>query len=247
MENSKKKKIILTSDIHYECLGHSTRKVLEKFFIKIKKENPDILILAGDIISHKQKQFKRALKLIRLNLPNIPILLVRGNHDFWNTQDRKKIYDYMSMEKIFEYHERMFKEFNIQHLSTPYESDNFAIVGFDGWYGLPDPPSSDEDNIPHIIDDQLFNNYFHKIAQKELDKILYYNQKGKKLVVVTHFDFNNHPMSANMSWFQLLMNKCDILCVGHSHKKKDITVQNHKRILNCGSDYNDPKYLIFYL
>jgi len=96
-------KILYTSDLHYG-FNDKTRDILIEFFKKVKDESPDIIILAGDIISHEQRQFPKILKLIRESNPDIPILAVRGNHDFWYS--KKDLYStgvnsYASMDDFF--------------------------------------------------------------------------------------------------------------------------------------------------
>ena len=57
-------KIALSSDLHYGCTGNSANKIL-KMFNRIKDDNVDALILAGDLASHTQYPYKRCLSLER--------------------------------------------------------------------------------------------------------------------------------------------------------------------------------------
>lgn len=82
-------KIAITTDTH---LGHShnTYKVHTKFLKKLRKDcdenEVDVLIHAGDWISHNQHQLPRAFKMFREAMGGLPILGVEGNHDCLDTE-----------------------------------------------------------------------------------------------------------------------------------------------------------------
>ena len=80
-------KILLTGDTHYG-FDFSTDRIIRKAF---KNDWPDdneidIIVHTGDWISHKQKQFPKILNLFKGKYPTTPIVGVRGNHDFWNSE-----------------------------------------------------------------------------------------------------------------------------------------------------------------
>ena len=72
----------ITADLH-TGYNNKTYKILKDFFLKMRDVGePDAIIIAGDIISHKQAQWKSAFNLIRGTFKEIPVLIVRGNHDW---------------------------------------------------------------------------------------------------------------------------------------------------------------------
>ena len=71
----------------------------------------------------------------------------------------------------------------------------------------------------------------------------------RKTVAVSHFPpFCDHPrwdhMCANKRFYDLIVNKFDVFCCGHSHQFSDF-VDGKCRILNSGSDYDRPKFSVF--
>jgi len=241
-------RILLTSDTHYG-MDHNTDKIHRKWLLKAKDENPDIVIHAGDWISSKQKQFKRTIEIFRETFPVVPILTVRGNHDFWDGDE-----EFGSIHEIFKQHEEWFREFNIHHLSKPFEKDGVAFFGFDGWYHNLNPETNDLAWMPNHVDGIPVHQYLSKLAHKDLGNLigLDFIENGwieKISVCVTHFPpfehlFGRNPYGANPQYMQFLIDKFDFLCVGHSHKKEDF-VKGMCRVLNSGSDYNKPAYLLF--
>ena len=71
-------KIIITSDLHYEKLSSIPR--IKEMVEEIKQENPDAVILAGDL-GEGDDTFERCLKLFQ-GL-DCPVGVIAGNHDLW--------------------------------------------------------------------------------------------------------------------------------------------------------------------
>jgi len=232
-----KKKVLLTSDLHYGYTDN-THNILGRFYGKFRG-NIDYVIIAGDIISHEQSQWDSALKLLRSYF-DCPILTVLGNHDLW--QSNKKMDTIWSLkEKILS----KFKLYDITYLpSNPLIEKEFKIYGFDGWYGKSDPPSRDLEYMPDTIEGIHTHEYLKKKAKEQLEVIPNKDSKVQQ-IVVTHFDFNAHPMSADSRWLDILNKKADILCVGHSHQHRFETIMD-MQIINPGSDYDKPDMLYFY-
>jgi len=84
-------KIAYTSDIHADFYNSNvsnplkTEKVVEHYILK--GENPDILIIAGDI-SHYNTQTLNMCQY--LNSKGIKVILVSGNHEFYNVSKNQK-------------------------------------------------------------------------------------------------------------------------------------------------------------
>jgi DNA repair exonuclease SbcCD nuclease subunit len=58
------------------------KKVKEDFFNKIKEQNPDMIVLTGDLIDRKTKDYSYVYYFIEELLKiNIPVYYISGNHD----------------------------------------------------------------------------------------------------------------------------------------------------------------------
>jgi predicted phosphodiesterase len=256
-------KILKTSDTHY---GHSnnTHKIHQKFLDNIKKEitfnDVRLIIHAGDWSSSHQDQFERTLNMWRTTLGDIPIVTSRGNHELWD--QRKKKYDRLTGEMSYrrqlpwevmdELHKEWFKEYNIHHLESQgvFEIDDIGVFGFDGWYYRFDAPTNDGGMIvPYVGGDTSLIYHSHR-AYKALDKILAEDMdKYRKTICVTHFPpFCKEPQwqayNANPSFLEPIKEKFDVLCVGHSHRYRN-DIEDGTHIINAGSGYDRPQYVVF--
>lgn len=250
-------KLVLTSDLHYGADKHTHNKIENMFIEIMDEENPDAIILAGDIASSQQAEFEKCLSLIRDTVGDtVPLLLVRGNHDFWDASspsDPKG--GTRSLAMIFEEHRKLFAKLNIHHLEDgPYKVEDTIICGWDGWYSASYPATQDPKYVPmsHNGDSMAYlsKRAFDKFSDCLVDDLSSFKNK----IVVTHhnpYQFGKAYMyvdpalvSANPSLLEEAKLHFDIMCAGHTHAEKD-DVEDGLRILNCGSDYGDPKYKVF--
>lgn len=249
-------KFALSSDIHYGFSGKmesKLRRELRKLRKNIKEQDIKALILAGDIASSRQRQFKRCLELIREYI-DIDIVLVRGNHDFWDGEDPKSKEDFRSLEKLMEWHKLVFKYNNIHHLEdNPLVIDDVLICGFDGWYASTNPNTNDINYIPKIVEGvPMAMPWLSRKAWRDFDKCLALDtKKYRKSIIVTHHNLTpfghwsgQDDMGGNFKFLDEIKEKFDVLCYGHTHVFND-TIEDGTRILNSGSDYGSPKFLIF--
>jgi predicted phosphodiesterase len=226
-----KKKLILTSDLHYGVTD-STSYILDEFYRGVLKDEPDYLIIAGDIISHEQKQWDEAFRQLRSYF-SVPILTVLGNHDLWQSYGKKSIWQLRTdiITKM--------KKYDITYLpDDPVLEETFRIYGFDGWYGCSEPPSRDLEFMHSMIEGVPTHNYLKKQSLRQLLSIP--KKSDVQQVVVTHFDYTSSDMSADTKWLNLIDERADILCVGHSHIHRFDNMMS-MQIVNCGSDYDKPK------
>jgi predicted phosphodiesterase len=245
-------KCILTSDTHYG-LSQKTHIIHERFLKHlaevIKLNNVKLLIHAGDWACHKQDQFQRTLLMFRKYIA-IPIVAVRGNHEYWDYQKVSR--RHMMWGEMDSLHIAWFKAANIHHLETfgPYTIDDVIIAGFDGWYHSLTPPTKDHERIVRFIEDGTAFQYHNRRAYKALDKMLQIDRSQYKTAVcVTHFpvvikNIIDAEFNANPLYFDFIKEKFDILCMGHSHQYMD-EVKDNVRLLNAGSDYDKPNFIVF--
>jgi predicted phosphodiesterase len=239
-------KIIYTSDIH---AGHSSKisyNIIHDFITDINEENPDILIIAGDLISHSQIQLEKLFKIIRSIIPSNPILIVRGNHDFWCYGKEIKINNYEELDK---FQKLLFKKYNIQYLQdNPYIKDNVNIYGWDGWY-KEEPMSNDFRYMFNLYDGIHFHDKLRSISHEKFTNIINTVNKDKGInIVVTHFNLIGqyrdralYKMDGDFKYMDIIKEKFDYCIFGHSHKEFNEKIGNCK-VLNSGSDYLIPQY-----
>ncbi len=239
-------RIALTSDLH-AGFTEKTGSIHEIFFNKLNEEDWDILIIAGDLGSTKIAHVKSISKRIQ-RLINKPVLVVRGNHDLW---DKSKY----NVRETLKLTEQIFKDNGIHLLSNnPFKLNNLHILGWDGWYQHLYPPTRDEDYIAPYTNGKLTFRFLQEEAERTFQKILDKTKEirtidNQKIICVTHMPCFYHPTvygdhSANQRYINYLEGFCDILCFGHTHVQVDDT-QFGIRILNAGSDYDEPAYTIF--
>ena len=253
-------KILYTSDTHY---GHSskTKNIHEAFLKKGAEKNPDIIIHAGDIESHKLEHFKCSLKMFREYFPDIPILVTLGNHDWWNatkgtgptmydTYYRVEFTPTKTMSQIKKFHQEVFGKYDIHYLEeSPYlEKEGIKIYGYDGWYHYPEPLTNDGLRIMgRGFDHKKFQDRTHKNVNKILMKLEnnFLENQDKTIILVSHFDLTPDPgwegLAGNPRYLDFFRDHVDYFIVGHSHQKRN-NMLGSMNLLNCGSDYDDPKW-----
>lgn len=247
-------KIALTSDIHYGFNGKTDR--IFKKFVKELALNKDIelLIVAGDLASSKQRNLETAFDILR-NAITIPIVFVRGNHDFWAGFDKKIDVQFTSLKQIYDYQNGIFKWYNIHHLDTPFIYKDAQFCGFDGWYGSLYPQTNDEYWIPKEsgYGPSSMQYLYHKNV-KDFDNVKSIDtSKFNKNILITHINITPYKGMTKDPWmmagpkyfYDEIKNKFDVLCYGHTHLETDhFDKDGNIYVYNSGSDYNKPKYII---
>ena len=254
-------KVILTTDLH-EGFDHKTNRINVKIIHEMAEEiknDPDIkvMVITGDLASHKQKQFPRILKMLRSKI-RIPIVIVRGNHDLW--QRIKGKYDrngswikakHPEIQTIYDQQKIWMKDQSVHHLEeSNFVIDDVVFVGWDGWYHSLFPPTNDEYHMINYTEGIRTTEWLTKRAEKEFERVIYEDTyKYRKAIAVTHMSplpsspaYQGH--AANPKFLQHIVSKYDYFLIGHTHQPTDMVLQNC-RILNAGSDYNKPQYIIF--
>jgi len=257
-----KPKFILISDIHY---NNYNRDIFVKFFKSIlqdiKRYKVLAIIDAGDAASIGQESYYDYLELLRIYIPyDIPVLRVMGNHDYWCKESEAK-----SLKELLKFHKKWHDDFAITMLDDAENPIDFtyypnvvtkraAVFGFNGWYDDPKPPTKDRELIPQKNAEETWRTLRSRATIKFnaiLEKADYYinTEIQCKRILVTHFPpFMDNLLfksfCADLNFYPEIKQRFDVLCVGHSHQFTN-NLEDGLRILNCGSDYNNPKYLMF--
>lgn len=250
-------KLALTSDLHYGFSPKTDaklRKFLSRLKISIEEQDIKALLIAGDSISSKQKQFKRVFEVIR-EYVNIPVLMIKGNHSFWQAPDPKFRQVFRNLEPMVKWQAGILKANDIHHLeNSPVVLDDVLICGFDGWYAAANPDTNDWKYVPPFVQGApVTMQYLSNKAWKDFEKCLELDTfKYRKSIIVTHHNLcsigghwsGQDDMGGNVKFFEEIKGKFDVLCYGHTHRFLD-EIKEGVRVLNCGSDYNSPRVLIF--
>ena len=91
-------KIAATCDIHYDLLNSPQEKEHFRDFIRsLETENPDVLVIAGDLVGLGWANLDACLELFKNVAPHR--FMVFGNHDYWSADK-----DTSKHLKILEHH-----------------------------------------------------------------------------------------------------------------------------------------------
>lgn len=72
--------IIQVSDLHNKRFGKDQAKLLNK----VKKENPDIILVTGDLIDRRRYDLETSMLFIDGAVEIAPVYYVSGNHEAWS-------------------------------------------------------------------------------------------------------------------------------------------------------------------
>lgn len=71
-------KIVQISDLHNAVFGKNNQRLLRK----IKEQNPDIIVLTGDLVDSKHTNINSALKFAKNAVEICPVYYITGNHEY---------------------------------------------------------------------------------------------------------------------------------------------------------------------
>jgi len=245
-----------TTDTHYGW-DHNTDKVHRKKLVALALEMQTrgcrVLLHTGDWSCVKQKSLFRAWALFREILgPDVRILSVRGNHDFWFGDEGRYSEEFKdrTWEVFFARHREHAALHNIELLS-----DTGSVVihdvwfgGFDGWYEIKDAPTNDRRwMLDYGPDGQDVFVFMQQRAEQQFQAALDAMPDDKFKVLLTHMPlvegkkYKGVNINGNPRWFDHLVGKIDALCWGHTHEAVDY-VWRGVRCVNAGSGYNSFQY-----
>lgn len=88
----KNKNIVQISDLHNYSFGKDNRYLIEK----IKKTDPDVIIITGDLVDAHFPDFDKCISLCKRLINICPVLYSEGNHEnYLKYNNTKKYYDYL--------------------------------------------------------------------------------------------------------------------------------------------------------
>jgi predicted phosphodiesterase len=221
-------KIALTSDTHY---GFSPRanENIKIMLERLQSEGIDLIVHAGDWASHKSSHLISCVRTFRKYFPNTPIVGTLGNHDLAG----ESLNVLSNIQRLF-----------LKHSILDYWTNGkIKVIAFQSWYNSSHPPSTDHYWMPKNITHQDMIVRSHQ----NFDNII--GELDVNTIVVSHFTPYNYrhgynAMCGPMGMFDQITASAGFLCLGHSHLYMDEMIDGC-RVMNCGSDYESPKYKIF--
>ncbi|WP_315118621.1 metallophosphoesterase [uncultured Clostridium sp.] len=75
-------KLLHLSDLHSKVFGKNNKQIINK----INKEQPDIIVITGDLIDRRSYNEEKAMSLIHGIKDIAPIYYVTGNHEGWSNK-----------------------------------------------------------------------------------------------------------------------------------------------------------------
>jgi len=231
----------LIADTHWG-FNAEHNKLVREMLTELSKRQPNIILHSGDIGSHRPKQGREFWKTYRSipGLETIPTVAVLGNHDYWHKT-------LMTARSI---HQDSASAYNINLLEgTGYIFNDCLITGTCGWYHNIDHKSTD---AQYIIDYNYyeFRNHATRNFQKCLSLANESNTKTK--ILLTHFNFIDVDENDNMKMFENprhenFIQDFNYIVSGHRHETWHGIAcgpDKKQKYYNCGSNYNQPRYLV---
>ena len=144
-------KIVLISDLHSTIFGKNQGRLIEK----VRKQNPDLIILSGDILDDEVPHHGTELLLSGIK-DLAPVYYVTGNHEYWS-------YDMPGIRELL-------KSYNVIILS-----DNYVTVNINNndiiLAGIEDPEKKRYET-PDYNQNASMENAFRELDDIKLFKIL---------------------------------------------------------------------------
>lgn len=247
-------KIIALHDLHY-VMGTTGRKIHERFSDLLRQKIEDLgaeaVLIAGDISVAEQDQLSKFFELYRPKI-KIPILVVLGNHDYWDNNPPYRLNGPRSFVSLREFHKEIFKKHDIHYLEDgPYRIRNVKFNGYDGWYREVAPPTNDLKFMRNITENTPTHLFLNYRSHKECERVLELAQPNLVNVCVSHFDATykrdlhglraeeQNPYGGDHMQLNALAQVYDFIFYGHSHKAIN-ELWGKARVLCAGGDYNHP-------
>lgn len=207
-------KLAILNDTH---IGLTKYKEIIRCLVELQKENPDVIVHAGDFNGGKcgYKHVRSTINIMREHFPSTPILVVLGNHDWWTERPVLNQFVY-NVAKIRE----IFKDKNIHWIDEdgPWRKDGVVVTGSSGWYNTM-PESNDWNFIPKFIQGDT-HSYFLKRDKDILNQNLVFTDQDLVRIFMSHFPVQDcNPWDGNQKFGDLLRTEFGIkyFISGHSH------------------------------
>ncbi len=243
-------KIAVLSDIHFDINYSETDSLEKALILKLKRDQPDYFIIAGDLSNDYNKTLYHLEKI--QNDSGITTVFVPGNHDLWNIENTEK-----STAFIYE----RLRDFEGNICGTPLQlNEDWVIIGDTFWYDYSFADKQftyeelksgkyaernwkDKEYIAWGMDDVSVTNHFKKKVENQILK-----HKNKHIILVSHMlthheftvkdrelwkYFNGYLGSTAYTKLIQAHDNIRFAIMGHVHYRKQIEEQGVVYLCNC--------------
>lgn len=236
-------KILATADLHIDYKNSDQLRILKK---QVIKEQPDVVLIAGDVYDCRDLNPYKDLGRIS---KDIPIVFCLGNHEF----------AYRSVQDTLDYYSSVARASNVYCLDVCdyVDINGVRIVGNVLWFDGSLSSRSDVDSYLNKIDetwlDDTIKNFEplkeHRKCVDQIKRSLYgYNGKSILLThTVPHHALNRFCTISPNSVYNIYSGVYDlfktesidvnIAICGHTHKPATYYYDNRIECTNIGNDY----------
>lgn len=178
-------KIVQLSDIHNECYGDKLTKLIKN----IKKENPDIIVITGDLVDAQKYNTKQTLNFLDNIKDLAPVYFIYGNHDIAINGD--SYYDRL----VEDIEERGINILNIKTESIKRGNESINILGIqdpstlyyvEGFEEVLDNESKIKFMIEDVLDKRENKETFNLVLSHRPEYIDIYKDYNLDLVLTGH-------------------------------------------------------------
>ncbi|MBE5881896.1 MAG: metallophosphoesterase [Lachnospiraceae bacterium] len=114
--------IVHLSDLHNKLFGDKQKRLIEK----IKAQNPDVIVITGDLIDSNHPDVDTGLLLVEEAVKIAPVYFVTGNHDNW-LSDTNTFHLFQGMENCG----AVVLKDEVRNLALGKEEEYITIIGVD--------------------------------------------------------------------------------------------------------------------
>ncbi|HQB32257.1 MAG TPA: metallophosphoesterase [Erysipelotrichaceae bacterium] len=132
-------KIAVISDLHNAEFGKENESIVEK----VRKENPDIIVMTGDLVDSNKIDIDIAITLVKQLMEIAPCYYVTGNHEAWIGIQYQILEQRLLKEGVIILHDEV--------IELKKDNELIQLAGLDD----PDFTSRDSYEHLHILDKKL--------------------------------------------------------------------------------------------
>lgn len=242
-------RIAFASDWH---VGITNPKSIKKQLRKMKKDEPDLIIHAGDYCGgfDGPRSVNTIMRFTRETLPDVPIVATIGNHELFSLAP--------SEEQFWRCYgpdsdtARNMKRWGVHFLDEdgPFIHGKFphiGIAGAMGWYHDLTVANADPRIYAHVEGDtgRYLQKRFEETTIKQLDVLAEWENITKRIFIshfpVVELEGRDLKWGGNEVFGHFIQNQYDIGTFLNGHMHGDL---NGPVRYECGADYEKPNYKI---
>lgn len=176
-------KIVQISDLHDKLFGKNQKSIIRK----INQENPDIIVITGDIYYSYKQKIKNSLLFLKEISKLYPVYFVSGNHE--------------QRDKNWDIHSKIIKSYGVKIIDNKIEKIT-KLGDYIQICGLKDP-SFYKKKTRYIVFEQKLKSIINKIDKNKLAILL--SHRPEKMDIYVKYDvdlvFSGHAHGGQIRIF----------------------------------------------